>query len=46
MEPGPGRKAEQVVNDVMSGFLDAGHEQIGDATFRTVIDRIADADRI
>jgi len=45
MEPGPGRKAEQVVNDYMAGFLDAGHEKVGETTFRTVIDLIEAGDK-
>ena len=41
MEPGPNREVEEVVNDLMSEFLNAGHREIEDMDFRAVLGRIA-----
>jgi membrane protein len=39
----PNRAAEEVVNELVSGFLAAGHQEMGGATFRTVLDRVSGA---
>ena len=41
MDPGPNREVEEIVNDLMSEFLDAGHRQIEDMDFGAVLARIA-----
>ena len=35
----PNRAAEEIVNELVGGFLAAGHQQLGGATFRTILDR-------
>lgn len=41
MEPGPNRPIEKTVNDLMSEFLDAGHDQLEDMTFGDVLAKAA-----
>ena len=41
MDPGPNRAVEEAVNDVLGGFLNAGHESVGDLTFKTILDEVA-----
>jgi membrane protein len=40
MDPGPNRKVEETVNDLMGQFLDAGHGRVGDLSFRDVLARV------
>ena len=44
MDPGPNRAIEEAVNDLMSGFLNAGHEYVGDLSFKAVLDRVSEVD--
>ncbi len=39
MEPGPNRPIETTVNDLMSEFLRAGHEEVGELSFGDVLAR-------
>ncbi len=41
MEPGPNRRVEKTVNDLMSEFLRAGHGEVGDLSFGDVLARAA-----
>lgn len=44
MDPGPNRAIEEAVNDLMSGFLNAGHEEVGDLSFKAVLDLVSEVD--
>ena len=41
MEPGPNRQVEEIVNDLMTEFLEAGHSQVDDISFRDLVARAA-----
>jgi len=41
--PGPNRNVEKTVNDIMSEFLNAGHERVDDLSFSDVLARAAEA---
>ena len=40
MDPGPNRAVEEAINDLMSGFLKAGHASVGDLSFKVILDRV------
>lgn len=40
MDPGPNRAVEEAINDLMSGFLEAGHASVGDLSFKVILDRV------
>ena len=40
MDPGPNRAVEEAINDLMGGFLKAGHASIGDLSFKAILDRV------
>ena len=42
MEPGPNRPIEKTVNDLMSEFLDSGHERLADLTFGDVLTKASE----
>ena len=42
MDPGPNRRVEETVNDLIAAFLEAGHDRVGDLTFRDLLDRVVD----
>lgn len=44
MDPGPNRAVEEAVNDLMSGFLRAGHRRVDDVSFSDILNRVAKAD--
>jgi len=44
MDPGPNRAVEEAVNDLMSGFLRAGHRRVDDVSFNDILSRVAEAD--
>jgi membrane protein len=44
MEPGPNRAVEEAVNDLVGGFLDAGHDRVGDVSFAEVLERVREND--
>jgi len=43
INPGPDRQVEETVNDVMSQFLTAGHEQVNDVSFSDLLTKAAEA---
>mgnify|MGYP001813152417 CR=1 FL=1 len=44
MDPGPNRAVEEAVNDLMSGFLRAGHRRVDAVSFNDILKRVAEAD--
>ncbi len=43
MEPGPNRQVEEIVNELMSEFLEAGHSRVDAISFRDLVERAAKA---
>jgi len=43
INPGPDRRVEETVNDVMSEFLKAAHDQVDDVSFSDLLARAAEA---
>jgi membrane protein len=42
VDPGPGRPLEETVNQLMGDFLEAGHAEVDDMSFRDVLARAAE----
>jgi membrane protein len=43
IDPGPNRQVEEIVNEIMSEFLEAGHSRVDDISFRDIVERAAKA---